>query len=73
MREEFSPKRLVRGAPVALAITASWSHREGWHLVVRCRRDLEQWDESHRSEYSFLSTAELADVLDLEVPHVLGL
>lgn len=60
--------RLFKGAPEALSINAHWVNGHGWACTLRLRHAGEDWHEASSVTYSDLSTAELLDVLDLELP-----
>lgn len=70
--ERSQQTRLRLGAPAALAVTAAYIHGEGWRVSIKCRHDQELWVDVTGVLYSHLSTAELADVLEIELPAQLG-
>lgn len=58
-------ERLFNTAPVAVSITAGWSHGFGWTLHMCSRKDGQDWADARIEHYEGLSTAELLDVLDV--------
>jgi hypothetical protein len=64
-------QRLFRLGYEAVALTAAFDPGAGWRLTVTLRRQDERWDESHRVDFSHLSTAELADVIEVACLDVL--
>lgn len=64
--------RLFRLAPAVLHLDATFVDGEGWRLTICMRRADEEWPDAYRSEYTFLSTGELLDVICSESGGALG-
>lgn len=58
---------LFIGAPEACIVGAHWVDGEGWRCRVQLRRQYEEWSDCRETSYERLSTAELFDVLDVEL------
>lgn len=56
----------------AVAITCTYVHLHGWTCTISSRRQGEEWGKSHRVHYSHLTSAELEDVLSVELGDALG-
>lgn len=64
--------RLFKLAVEALVVTAVFEPGEGWRVTVASRRQGEAWADARKVRYDRLSSAELEDVLALEIPDAIA-
>lgn len=56
----------------ALAVTAGFRPGSGWEVSLQSRRQAGSWGDGYAVTYDNLTTAELLDVLYVELEHALS-
>lgn len=69
----MSEQRLFPLAVEVVHMHATFVGGQGWHFNIIERRQDEPWAAARKSNYSHLSTEELADVVCSEVSRALGI
>jgi ketol-acid reductoisomerase len=65
-------QRLFTLAADVINLHAVHDAGEGWRLTVGVRRNQQSWEAAHRETYSHLTTAELVDVIMIELSNATG-